>query len=163
MRRENDQKSLYHYTECGLDYIYLEGGFTEHTTPRGLQISIENIDGLHRAIGQMLATTKKDLSGSELRFLRQEMLMSQATLASLLQVSEQAIHRWEKGKTGNVPKPAESLVRMLYLQHIKDENADSLRKRLKRIADLEEAIDAKRTARRNGIGDWEIPLPQAAA
>jgi putative transcriptional regulator len=42
----------YHYTECGLDNIYLLNGFDPVETPRGKGVTIRNIDGLHRAIGK---------------------------------------------------------------------------------------------------------------
>lgn len=90
--------TTYHYTECGLNNIYLVNGYKFIETPRGKSVSINDIDGLHKAIGLLLVTSKKDLSGEEIRFLRLELLMSQNTLAKLLGVSEQAIRRWEKGK-----------------------------------------------------------------
>jgi DNA-binding transcriptional regulator YiaG len=82
-------------------------------------VRINDIDGLHEAIGRTLITDKKNLSGREIRFLRHEMVMWQAMLAKLLEVSEQTIHRWEKGKA-EVPKPAEALIRLLYREHIKE-------------------------------------------
>ncbi len=158
----------YHYTESGLDYIHLADGFQFVDSDRGRQLVIEDIDGLHQAIGKMLVTNKKNLSGKEIRFLRQEMLMSQVTLAKLLEVSEQAINRWENGKTG-VPKPAEALIRLLYREHINTEGPggeSDIRKSLKRIADLEDEIDGMCTARK-GIGSaWQVsldPLSEEAA
>lgn len=72
-------ESLYHYTECGLNNIYLINGYNFIETSRGTSISIKDIDGLHKVIGLFLMTSKKDLSGDEIRFLRHEMLMSQNT------------------------------------------------------------------------------------
>ena len=95
------------------------------------------------------------------------MLMSQVTLAKLLEVSEQAINRWENGKTG-VPKPAEALIRLLYCGHIKTDGPggeSDIRKRLKRIADLEDEIDMMCTARWDNGSVWQVslePLPAAA-
>jgi len=132
--------TTYHYTECGLNNIYLLNGYKCIQTPRGKAVSINDLDGLHRAIGLFLVTTKKDLSGEEIRFLRHELLMSQNTLAKLLGVSEQAIHRWEKGKI-NMPKPSESLLRLLYRDHVHQvgHNKDGkISTMLKEIADLEE-------------------------
>src|SRR3989339_1757965 len=101
-----NEQTHYHYNECGLDNIYLSNGFKFMKTPRGNSISIHDIDGLHKAIGLYLATSKKDLSKKEIRFLREEMLMSQPTLGRLLGVSEQSVRRWETGKT-EIPKPSE--------------------------------------------------------
>lgn len=130
--------STYHYTECGLKNIYLLNGYQFIDTPRGKAVSIKDVDGLHKAIGLFLVTTKKDLNGDELRFLRHEMLMSQDTLAGLLGMSEQTIRRWENGKI-NIPKPSESLLRLLYREHIHNRDGKIV-KLLKAIANLEEGI-----------------------
>ena len=95
----------YHYVECGLNDVYLRNGFKRSRSPRGSSVSISNIDGLHRVIGEHLSRHKKELNGKELCFLRREMLLSQATLAHLLDVSEQTIHRWEADKTTIVSQP----------------------------------------------------------
>ena len=129
----NDER--YHYVECGLDGIYLVNGFKRFESARGTSIAIEDIDTLHRAIGEHLCRKKKDLNGKEFRFLRREILMSQATLAELLDMTEQTVHRWETGKTP-MPKAAETLIRLLYTDRV-----HSVRDRLKRIADLEDEID----------------------
>lgn len=132
----NDKK--YHYLECGLDDVYLVNGFARTKSARGTNIAIRDIDALHRVIGEALCL-KKDLTGKEFRFLRREMLMSQSTLAHLLDVGEQTVHRWETGKAG-MPKAAEALLRLMY----KDEPNSRVRDQLNRIADLEDAIDRKK-------------------
>lgn len=129
----NDER--YHYLECGLDDVYLANGFKWHETARGTSIAIKDIDTLHRVIGEHLCRDKKELSGKEFRFLRREMLMSQALLADLFNVKEQTVHRWETGKSP-VPKASESLIRLMYMDKV-----PSVRDRLKRIADLEDEID----------------------
>ncbi len=43
--------SAYHYTECGLEGIYIVGGYKFIDTPRGRAVSIKDMDELHRAIG----------------------------------------------------------------------------------------------------------------
>jgi putative transcriptional regulator len=127
----------YHYTESGLDNVYLANGFEFVDGPGGRRVKIKNIEGLHEVIGRQLVKEKKNLSGKEIRFLRQEMLMSQADLARLLEVAEQTILRWEKGKSA-IPKPAETLIRLLYREHIKEEGAERIRSKLQQLADLED-------------------------
>ena len=131
----------YHYTECGLDDVYLMNGFEWSESVRGRTIAIRDIDALHRAIGAHLSRHKKNLSGKDMRFLRREMLMSQATLAHLLDVSEQTVHRWEAEKSA-FPRAAEALVRRLYLEHGSVEE-EKLRDSLNRIADIEDELDHK--------------------
>lgn len=144
--------STYHYTECGLNNIYLVNGFQLMETQRGQAISIKNIEGLHKAIGLFLITTKKDLTGNEIRFLRHEMLMSQNTLARLLGVNEQAIRRWENGKI-NIPNPSASLLRLLYREHAKDHDGE-ISSLLKKIANLEDNIDKQEFFFRTTADGW---------
>ena len=83
------KSTSYRYHECGLSNIYLVNGFNVIETPLGKAVSVHNVDGLHRAIGMFLITNCRNLSGDEIRFLRNEMLMSQKILSALLGVSEQ--------------------------------------------------------------------------
>jgi putative transcriptional regulator len=131
----------YHYTECGLDNIYLVNGYKTIETAEGLAVSIHDVDGLHKAIGLNLVMAKKILSPKEIRFLRNELLMSQYTLGKLLGVSEQAVRRWETGKT-TMPKPSEFLLRLVYADCIKNQNGN-VSSLLIEIADLEEKINGK--------------------
>ncbi|MCY3879010.1 MAG: hypothetical protein OXF74_07510 [Rhodobacteraceae bacterium] len=130
---------LYHYVESGLDDVWLKNGYERHDSRRGQSMSIKDIDALHQAIGEHLSRNKRDLTGAEIRFLRQEMLMSQAILAGLLDVKELTVHRWETGKN-SAPKTAEALIRFLYLEQI-GSRAGKIKASLRRIADLEDRID----------------------
>ena len=56
----------YHYTESGFDSIYL---VNDYTLEDG-RLKILDIEGLHQAIGHWLVTSRKNLSGAEIRFLR---------------------------------------------------------------------------------------------
>ena len=115
---ENAEK--YHYTGCGLDNIYLVNGFTHQPSNYGAGVTVNDVDGLHRAIGENLATNKKELSGKELRFLRKEMDLTQAELGRFIGFSSQQVARWEKSQSP-IAQPADYLVRKLYLEHIDGE------------------------------------------
>jgi len=108
---------LYHYTECGLDDIWLSGGYEKVTTEEGEGVSVMNDEELHEVIGHFLVTAKKVLSGKELRFLRKEMDLTQAELGQLVGLSDQQVARWEK-ETYEIPSSADHLLRVLYLDHI---------------------------------------------
>lgn len=109
--------AAYQYTECGLDDIWLANGFSFVETPYGRGVTIEDADGLHNAIGTRLAHGPRALVGREVRFLRHEMDLSQAALASLLGVDSQTVARWEKNTT-TIPGPAERLLRAVYLENL---------------------------------------------
>lgn len=143
----------YQYTECGLDFVYLVNGFEFVRTSQGNAVRIQDIDGLHRFIGQHLINDRKHLSGKEIRFLRHEMLLSQASLARLLGVDEQTVARWEKGAGRKVPKMADASIRQLYSEHIGGN--ERLTELLERIADIEDEIDGMMKVQETDEG-WDL-------
>jgi putative transcriptional regulator len=109
----------YHYTECGLDNVYLENGFTVHKTAYGKGVSIDDTEGLHRVIGQWIIALPKPLNGAELRFIRTELDMTQKDLAAILGTTEQTLRLWEKHRRKSIPSgPADRLVRAFYAEYL---------------------------------------------
>jgi transcriptional regulator with XRE-family HTH domain len=106
----------YAYREIGLGNIVLLNGVTTTQTPYGPMTHIESIHGLHRAIGLAIAETSAPMSGAEFRFLRKQLGLTQAELAARMQVTDQTIANYEKGKTGL--GPADPFMRALYLVNI---------------------------------------------
>ncbi len=104
---------MHHYTESGLQTIWLSNGFHKMKVPGGFAVSIENADGLHSAIGRALAM-RPDLTGAGLRFLRRELGLSQTRLGELVGASEESVSLWER--RGTMPKSADRLVRAIYLE-----------------------------------------------
>ena len=89
----------YHYTECGLDNIYLVNGVKITKTKSGdEEIFIHDIHGLHKAIGMILVSKRGFLSGKEIKFIRSTLDLSQTTLAKILGCSYQTVLLWEKDK-----------------------------------------------------------------
>jgi len=106
---------MYHYTESGLHNAWLENGVARRKTGYGMATSIQEVDGLHKAIGRALAQ-KGHLTDTEFRFLRKELDLSQDSLADLMGTTEQTIAQWEKH--GKIPKTADRLLRAIYLETI---------------------------------------------
>lgn len=106
--------SRYHYTECGLDYVYLENGFRLEETPYGAGVSIEDADELHETIALAIIMSPHAIRGQELRFLRSMLDVSQAGLGDLVGKSRAAIARWEAGTDDPIPGEADRLLRMFY-------------------------------------------------
>jgi DNA-binding transcriptional regulator YiaG len=104
-----------HYTACGLDDVYLMNGFTRETVDGEEFISIEDMDGLWKAIGLYLVATRKVLAPKEIKFLREHMDLTQAQLGAWLRVSDQTVARWEKGETTPIPGPADVALRVFFL------------------------------------------------
>ena len=88
----------YHYTECGLDNIWLTNGFVIEDTPYGRAVGIENSAELDRVIALNIVDGKADLTSKEMRFLRIYIDMSQVDLAVLLGVGESTVRNWESGR-----------------------------------------------------------------
>jgi len=143
----------YHYQESGLDNIYLENGFTIHDTPYGEGVSIHKTDELHKAIGEWLISVPKPLDGSELRFLRLEMEMTQRDLAAILGTSEQTLRLWERYKKKAMPGPADRLLRALYREYIGGDG--SVRKMVDRLANLNQVERVKAHLRETKHG-WSL-------
>lgn len=89
----------YHFTECGLDNVYLINGIERQETAQGTVVKIADLDGLLRAVTEHLVFKIENLGAAEIRFLRHEFRLSQRALAVLLDVDEQTVARWEKGET----------------------------------------------------------------
>ena len=93
------------------------------------------------------------MCGTELRFLRKAMGMSQAALAQLLGCTEQNISLWERKST--MLKTADCAVRLLYREHV-DKHVKVL-KLIESVKDLDEAPKQK-TVLQQVDGHW----PKAA-
>ena len=126
----------YAYRECGLDDIFLLNGYQIDHHDDDEFVSIQDVDGLHKAIGRHLVMHRKGLSPREIRFLRKTMDMTQAELAAKLGNDAQTVARWEKGIT-DLPGTAEKLLRATFLaENINgDEDLELLRRLLVSILD----------------------------
>lgn len=105
---------MYHYKACGLDNVWLENGYTEKDTRYGRAVSVSDADQLHQLLALQVASKSGSLSGQELRFLRNSMLLSQKALGDMLGVTDQAVSLWERN--GNIPVAPDAVVRMLVLK-----------------------------------------------
>ena len=106
---------MYHDTDGGLRNIWLANGYERVETPYGKALIIQDLPGLTRAICKALIRKNSKLTGAEFRYLRQAMLMSQASLGRTLGRTDQAIAGWEKNS--KVPKFADQMLRVVYAAH----------------------------------------------
>ncbi len=147
----------YHYRECGLDNIWLLGGYSLEDTPDGELLFVEDQEALHRVIGLSIINRGDPITGRELWFLRQELKLTQERLARLLNADVQAVARWEKGRS-RIPGPADRLIRYLYLdsvcQELNADKAPDIREFLEALAELDRITDAKRVFQPTPRG-WE--------
>lgn len=151
LQEEKVATDSYHYRACGLENVYLLNGFSIEDTRHGRTVAIDDMDGLHRAIGRHLALKKKELTGRELRFLRRELGLSQQRLGELLSKSGQTVARWEKGRN-RIDGTAENLFRVLYLEHIGGN--PNIRALLGRLAELDELVEERKMGFEETGGGW---------
>jgi DNA-binding transcriptional regulator YiaG len=142
----------YRYTESGLTNVWLANGFIIRKSKYGEGVSIHDVDGLHRALAQALAN-KPRLTGTEVRFLRKEMGLSQRGLGELLGVTDQAVALWER--KGRLPKTADRLLRLIYVEH--DKGNAPIRTTIQRINDMDSQENEKIIAE-EAKGRWTTRL-----
>jgi DNA-binding transcriptional regulator YiaG len=106
---------MLHYEDSGLPNVWLASGFERIDTPYGEAVVIHDVPGLTRAICTALIRKQARLTGPEFRYIRQAMLLSQASLGNSLGRTDQAVAGWEK--TGKIPKYADIMLRVLYAAH----------------------------------------------
>jgi len=139
---------MYHYTECGLDNIYLQNGYEESELDGEAYISVESIDELHAVIGGLLVDKNAALCPNEFRFLRVELNLSQKALGNIIDVDSQTVARWEKGET-KIPRASDIVLRAFYLESLERDSSVALM--LKTLSDTEakEAIERIVLAEKN--------------
>lgn len=125
---------MYHYIESGLRNIWLTNGYTVKKTPYGEAVSIQDVEGLHRLIGSIIARRPR-LAGPELRFLRKEMGMSQKALADFVGTTEQSVSLWER--RGRVPKAEDRLIKLAYLETIDKRGNVKIKDTIDRLNELD--------------------------
>jgi DNA-binding transcriptional regulator YiaG len=105
----------YHYTESGLDNVYLYNISVIQDVEGEQTICIPHVNELHKVIAKALLQKRGELTGKEIRFLRTYVLFSQAELASLIGKDGQTIGRWERGECP-IDKSMDMLVRIAIAQ-----------------------------------------------
>jgi DNA-binding transcriptional regulator YiaG len=106
---------MYRFTDGGLRNVWLVNGYKIKDTPYGEAIAFHDADGLTKAICQALIRKKSKLTGAEFRYIRQAMLLSQASVGKTLGRTDQAVALWEKRSM--VPKFADMMIRVLFAAH----------------------------------------------
>ena len=102
----------YHYTMCGLDFVYLMNGYQEHDTDYGKGISIKRAPELDRSIAAYIIFTPLRLRGQEVRFLRSLLRCSQTRLALYLGVKRLTVARLEGSPSTPIPGAADRVLRI---------------------------------------------------
>jgi putative transcriptional regulator len=135
----------FRYSASGLNDLFLLNGVTIESTSYGPIVNIDDLSGLHHAIGLYIIEKPEPMTGAEFRFLRKQMELTQSELASVMRTTDQTIANYEKGKTADLG-PAEPFMRLTYLLHV--------------IPEETRAQVLKHMAERLGVKD-QVKLPEA--
>lgn len=112
----------YHYTESGLDDIWLVDGY--EIDEEG-NLFIYDIEALHEAIAMNIILSPEGIEPKEIRYIRHYLDWSQKALAEHLGVDAQSVARWEKGQHP-IQAPAEKLLKILAMGYITDDKISGI-------------------------------------
>jgi DNA-binding transcriptional regulator YiaG len=151
---------MHHFTDGGLDNIWLANGYTEHKTSYGKGVSIHDLDGLVRALCLNLVQKPHKLNGKEFRYLRQALLLSQGSVAALFGCTEQTVSLWERH--GRVPLWADKLLRMTYIGNVQENT--TVKELIDRMNFVDRVVNQKVVLHETAEG-WEssLSVPEAIA
>ncbi len=107
----------HHYTESGLLNVYIEGIGVEVDEDGDAIVTIPAVNELHRTIALGIVSHARGIAGEELRFLRTEMGLTQAELATLVHRDKQTIGRWERNEI-EIDRAAEALLRRFAIERL---------------------------------------------
>lgn len=109
--------SSHHYTECGLENVFIDGLEFVVDDEGDEIITIPAVNELHKVIALGIISHEHGMSGAELRFLRTEMGYTQSELAAFVHHDKQSIGRWERGEY-DIDSKAEAIIRRLAIEKL---------------------------------------------
>ena len=110
------RKENYGYDECGLKYVTLVNAEVSRCPKCGnYEISIPQIEGLHRLIARVLIEKVTRFTGDEVRFLRKSLGWSGSDFAKHMGVTDETVSRWENDAAPIGPQ-ADRLLRLMVAQ-----------------------------------------------
>lgn len=115
----------HHYTECGLQNVFIEGLGIVIDDDGDEIITIPAVNELHKLIALGIVSHEHGISADELRFLRTEMGYTQAELATLVHHDKQSIGRWERGEY-DIDSSAETIIRRLAIEKLELETSQGM-------------------------------------
>lgn len=149
----------YHYTESGLDNVFLYG-LTQTRCPEcGEEVmTIPNIKGLHLAIGRSLVCKEEMLAGDEVRFLRKELRMKSKDMAAALSMKPETYSRWENEKQP-VSSTCDKELRLIYILNTTEEEGRVLHRNIRDMMTTMAARPVSRPKKMElSAADWLVPI-----
>ncbi|MCM0608129.1 MAG: hypothetical protein KA711_03930 [Ideonella sp. WA131b] len=150
------------FDDGGLRNVWLANGYETRKTPYGDATAIHDLDGLIYSICATLVRKPGHLTGAEFRYLRQHLLLSQASLGRLLGVSEQSVALWEK--RSRIPLLADKHLRLLWSE--RHDGNETIARVMQRVNDVERLIHQRLVLKTTPRRGWQAkaePTEEAEA
>ncbi len=147
------------FDDGGLRNVWLENGYEVQQTRYGKAVSYHDLDGLVHSICQTLAHKEGWLTGTEFRYLRLNLGLSQASLGKLLDVTEQSVAAWEK--RARIPRLADKHLRLLWIE--KHNGNEPIARTMARLNDVERLVHQRIVARERPRKGWTATAEPAEA
>ncbi len=106
-------KELYHYTESGLDNVYLADLAVYRCECGEFFASIPEIIKLNSRVGITLIKKKTLLKGQEIKYLRKNAGLNAKAFAEYIGIDKSTLSRWENNKQP-VDKSNDRMIRLFY-------------------------------------------------
>ena len=155
--RDEIKMEPYHYTECGLDNVWIANGFSRKKFgAHDCAVMVHDQKGLWDVIARQIIDQDSRIVGQQLRFLRSMLDWTQTELGKRLGYNDgQRVAAWEKAAHKPVPVIADAFVRGVYREKIGEApELTALSKRLQEIGDM---VSAPRLVLEEGpAGGWTL-------
>jgi len=148
----SDNAEPLHYTQCGLDDIFLINGFRRLQVGGEESVAIQEVEGLQKAIALNVVRNKALLNGKEVRFLRKLLDFTQAEIGLWLGYTSQQVARWEKGE-GKINPSADKLLRVIYTASFHEKGLNIL-ETIRELAELDAQTNERQFFRETDEG-WK--------
>lgn len=106
--------TLHRIAGTGLPNVYLKNGYILEGDGEDQVVTYMDIDGLYEAIAATIARRLAPLTGPEFKFLRRRTEMSQEQVGAMVDKTNQAVAKWEKGQSA-VPVADGNMMRLAWL------------------------------------------------
>jgi len=130
---EPRQRQIYHFSESGLDNVYLHNVDTLHCPKCGKDfVSIPRSPELLQCIAEAIVLKPGLLIGPEIRFLRKNLHLKAGEFAKMIGHSRVTLSGWENSKK-LLQRPTDRAIRLIYVAHVgvKGDVRDKLLQRLR--------------------------------
>ena len=156
------KNKAYHYTECGLNNIYLQG-IIQYKCPECGEAGAEipHIKDLHLLIGRDIICKSEHLTGDEVRFLRKELGLKSKDMAETLSLEKETYSRWENCKH-SASTSIDRYLRLLYILNVSEKEGKvlhkNIREMLNRVAIRPPSLKKMEISPAEWLGGLETPL-----